>query len=67
MQILNLGKRTFLIGTMQLKPQETALVEDVQGQKMADMYPNEIKILEVKKVVEEEVKPVEKKTKKATK
>lgn len=49
MQLFNQGKRTFVTVTGELKPQEVLEVEDKEGKRLVEMYPNELKALEVKK------------------
>lgn len=49
MQLFNQGKRTFITIAGELKPQEVLEVEDKEGKRLVEMYPNELKALEVKK------------------
>lgn len=65
MQVLNLGQRNFKVSAGELKPQEVVELPKEEAEHLYNMFKNEIKLIEVKKVeVKEEVKKEVKKAKK---
>lgn len=60
MQLFNQGKRKIITRVGDLMPQCIIAVDDEHGKKLLELFPNELKALEVKKEVKEETKKAKK-------
>lgn len=50
MQIQNIGKRSFVVDGKGFRPLAVLDLPKEEAQKLLDLYPNEVKALEVKRV-----------------
>lgn len=58
MQLFNKSTRIFAIKGRRIAPQEAFEVDEVQGEKLLRLYPDEITILSIKTEISKEEKPI---------